>query len=590
LRGEGRGEGDLKAITGCYNSPPLNPLPPGLGEGKMTFYECVNVPLFIYNQNTIQEVSMKKLLLFIVVVVGIAWAGTSWYVGRQTESFLQQFIKAQNEQTSSMGITQELVSYKRSLLGARAITRLNISASPLNTFIDEIQFVNDITNGPVFFGGTSPVHFGIAYITSHLDMDSLNKKNRDWIATAFGGDHPFQTRAFINFNGITDYLAVFNPLILEMDGATISIDGADLTGSADTDMLGTYRIQTGMFEVRGADSFFSVPSIQISGTVTGMIAGQAIGSFSISAPQIAIKASETSETIMFDADITSSSEVKNDTVEGSVRLLVDSIQGAGDVLSKIDYWAEFHGMHIDGLEALHQIRMDMANLQNQTGWNDETMQTPEDLQKNQEMMSDITGQLVDAVFSKLLQTGKSRIRFDLKAENPDGMATIDIDLTYAGEGTPNMAELMSYGPDEWAKMMQGTIALAIDQGILPEGAVMLAMPFIQQGLIVQKGDRLHAAMKIEGDSIVLNGTRMRLSELLHMLSPATGAAEVEEDIDATYGIPADLMMKIQNEGLTPEIMQLLEERDDIPEQTMEMFRQIQQLQQDMLDGTMPATR
>jgi uncharacterized protein YdgA (DUF945 family) len=556
----------------------------------MTFYECVNVPLFIYNQNTIQEVSMKKLLLFIVVVVGIAWAGTSWYVGRQTESFLQQFIKAQNEQTSSMGITQELVSYKRSLLGARAITRLNISASPLNTFIDEIQFVNDITNGPVFFGGTSPVHFGIAYITSHLDMDSLNKKNRDWIATAFGGDHPFQTRAFINFNGITDYLAVFNPLILEMDGATISIDGADLTGSADTDMLGTYRIQTGMFEVRGADSFFSVPSIQISGTVTGMIAGQAIGSFSISAPQIAIKASETSETIMFDADITSSSEVKNDTVEGSVRLLVDSIQGAGDVLSKIDYWAEFHGMHIDGLEALHQIRMDMANLQNQTGWNDETMQTPEDLQKNQEMMSDITGQLVDAVFSKLLQTGKSRIRFDLKAENPDGMATIDIDLTYAGEGTPNMAELMSYGPDEWAKMMQGTIALAIDQGILPEGAVMLAMPFIQQGLIVQKGDRLHAAMKIEGDSIVLNGTRMRLSELLHMLSPATGAAEVEEDIDATYGIPADLMMKIQNEGLTPEIMQLLEERDDIPEQTMEMFRQIQQLQQDMLDGTMPATR
>jgi hypothetical protein len=41
LRGEGRGEGDVKAITGCYTPPPLNPLP--LGEGKMTFYERVNL-------------------------------------------------------------------------------------------------------------------------------------------------------------------------------------------------------------------------------------------------------------------------------------------------------------------------------------------------------------------------------------------------------------------------------------------------------------------------------------------------------------------------------------------------------------------
>jgi len=44
LRGEGRGEGDVKSITGCHNPPPLNPLPQG--EGKMTFYDAIKVQGF----------------------------------------------------------------------------------------------------------------------------------------------------------------------------------------------------------------------------------------------------------------------------------------------------------------------------------------------------------------------------------------------------------------------------------------------------------------------------------------------------------------------------------------------------------------
>jgi hypothetical protein len=48
---------------------------------------------------------------------------------------------------------------------------------------------------------------------------------------------------------------------------------------------------------------------------------------------------------------------------------------------------------------------------------------------------------------------------------------------------------------------------------------------------------------------------------------------------ADLGIPPDLMERIQNEGMTPEVMQALEESDDVPSEALEMFKQLQQMEQ-----------
>jgi hypothetical protein len=83
---------------------------------------------------------------------------------------------------------------------------------------------------------------------------------------------------------------------------------------------------------------------------------------------------------------------------------------------------------------------------------------------------------------------------------------------------------------------------------------------------------------------------MRFSDLLHMISPPAAENTAEGNINAAPDIPEDIMLKIQQEGLTPEVMQLLEERDDVPAETAEMFRQLQQLQQEMQAGNMPDQR
>jgi hypothetical protein len=119
---------------------------------------------------------------------------------------------------------------------------------------------------------------------------------------------------------------------------------------------------------------------------------------------------------------------------------------------------------------------------------------------------------------------------------------------------------------------------------------MMLMPFIQQGIVVEEGSKLKASIELAGESVILNGTRMRFTDLLHMVSPPTAENTAEGNIDAAPDIPADIMLKIQEKGLTPEVMQLLQERDDVPPETAEMFRQLQQLQQEMQAGNMPDQR
>lgn len=532
---------------------------------------------------------MKKLLLSLPIVLGLIWAGTSWYVGQQTESVLQQFIDRQNEQTASQGMTQEIVSYERGAFGAKAITKLKMSKPPLNEIVGEVQFMNDIVNGPVFFGGASPVQFGMSRINTRLDMESLDEEKRQWLTTAFEGKQPMESHAVVGFSGNSDYHVTVNPMKLDQDGTTFVMDGAEMSGSSTADMAGKFDVHVGKLEVKEANSTFTMPSLDATGDITDMVAGQAVGSFDMHAPQVSVQAEGTTEPFVFDANIKTSSDVKDDAVEGKLNLVMDSIKGANDALSKLDYSIEFQGLNIEGLNAINQLQAEMANMQNQMDWNDEAMETPEGQQKMQELMTNISQkseQLIDAIFSKLLKADKSHMHHVLMAESPKGKANADIDLTYTGQGSPGMMELVSYGPNDWAKMMKGKIMLDIDQTMLPEGFDMMVMPYMEQGLVAQDGDRLKTSIELAGDNVTLNGKQMSFADLLQILSPS-GAGMMEEGGDAELGIPEDLMQKIQQEGLTPEVMQLLEESDDVPRETVEMFKQLQQIQQDVEEGKMP---
>ncbi len=531
---------------------------------------------------------MKKIatLLSVPVVLLAAWGGSSWYIGQQTEASIRQLIDQQNQQMAGRGVKQELVSYEKSAFGAKAVSKLKFDVPPLNEAIGEVQFVNDIQNGPVFFGGGSAVQFGMSRMTTHLDMAALDDEKRQALKTAFAGQEPFIGHTVVGFSNTGTYNFSMNPLKLDESGTALTIDGANLSGAYSQDMTGTINMHVGKLEMKEPTSKLEIPSMDVEGNVTGVLAGQALGQFSVKAPQVSVLAEGTTKPVVFDMALKSNSDVKDHEASGSVEFTADNIQGVNDALTRAALKLDFSGLNEDGLKEFGELQAEMQNTLNQTEWNADAMETPEGQKKQQELMqkvSETSNQMVGLLFSKVLKTGKSRLHNVVSAESPKGKFNSDIDLTYTGQGAPGMTELVSFGPNDWAKIMQGKVTLDADKAMLPEGTEMLLTPLEQQGLLKVDGAKLKSEAILAGDNVTLNGKQMSFADFLTLLAPDTGAASAPEGAvggdAADLGIPQDLMDKIQKEGLTKENMQLLEESDDVPKETVDMFKQLQQLQQ-----------
>lgn len=531
---------------------------------------------------------MKKLLLSAPVVLLVAWGGASWFIGQQTEASIKQFLDQQNQASARSGLHQELVSYEKGLLSSKAITKMTFDAPPFNEWVGEVQVINSIQNGPVFFGGGSPLQFGSARVDTQLDMDSLDEEKRQWLTTAFEGKPPLEGHTVLGFGGNADYDFTINPMKVD-NGATIVTDAITMQGSSTStaDMQGTISITAGKVEIRDDASQISIPSAQLEGEVTGMVGGQALGNFDLKVPGVSVLAAGTTVPTTFDLAMQTGSDVKDNELAGKLTMQASNIQGVEDALSKLDFSMDMAGLDVAGLEELGKLQADMQSHQNQMVWNADAMETPEGQQKQQELMEKINQtaeQVMQVAFGKVLKTNKSHLHSVLKAESAKGGINADIDLTYTGEGIPSLMELATYTPNDWGKMLKGKIALDADKAMLPEGFDMLVMPYEEQGLIKMEGDKLKSDIELAGENVTLNGKSMPFADLMQMLAPqGTGI----EGGDPDMGIPEDLMQKIEQEGLTPEVIQLLEESDDVPRETVEMLRQLQQIQQDVQDGKMP---
>lgn len=540
---------------------------------------------------------MKKIvtLLSIPVALLVAWGGASWYVGQQTETTIRHFIDQQNQQAAGQRVKQELVSYEKSLLGAKAVTKLKFDVPPLSQDIGEIQFVNDVQNGPVFFGGGSAVQFGASRISTRLDMDALDAEKRKALETLFAGKPPIEGNTVIGFGGGTAFNFRVNPLKFDEEGSTVTLDGATIAGDYNAEMVGQLTAHMGKLEIKETNSQVVVPSIALTGELKGMVAGQVLGTFDMKAPQVSILAEGTTTPVVFDMALQTHSDIKDNEAFGSVNFGADNITGVNDTVSKLNYKLAFAGLDVDGLKEVAQLQTEMQNALSQTDWNAESMETPEGQKKQQELMEKVSKsseQMISVIFSKVLKTGKSRVHNVLNAESPKGKLNADIDLTYTGKTAPSMVELIGFGPDDWAKIIQGRVLLDADKAILPEGAEMLLAPLSAQGLLKVEGEKVKSDVTLAGENVTLNGREMRFADFMHLIVPSegmgmgeTGSAD-SSDSAADLGIPPDLMQRIEKEGLSPEVMQALEESDDVPSEALEMFKQLQQIQ-DMQSGKLP---
>lgn len=451
----------------------------------------------------------------------------------------------------------------------------------------------------IFFGGGSGISTGLSRWRTTLDTQVLPAETQQKIKEIFEARPPFEASTIVGFGNTASYVINVNPAIVKENGETVlSVAGVTAEGVSDTqDFTGTMHLQMGKLVAGSAAENLTIPALDAKADVKGMIATQMLGTVDIKAPQVAIQTAGLPEPATFDASIQTDTQQQNNDVNSKLALKADNIniKGLPNSLTSASYTVDMQGLNVAGLEEIGKIQGELQNLQSQIDWNAEAMETPDGQKKQQEIiaqMGQISEKLLNTIFAKVLQSDKTQVHQALNLVNQKGKINADVNVTYTGKQAPKLAEIASFTPNDWAQLMKANVAIQADKAALPEAAMMFTGALTGQGLLKDEPNQFKLDLKTEGDKVNLNGKEMTVNEFLAQVAPNMGAPSATMPDSSALGgedmgLPDDLMKKMQEQGLTPEVMQLIEESDDVPAETKETLKQLQTLQEDLKAGKEP---
>ena len=522
---------------------------------------------------------MKKLgvvIAALLAVGGAAWVGSSWYIGKETEKLVRAQIDQANQQLAVRGVRQELVSYDSSLLGAKAVTRLQVTEPVIAEWLNNVQFTHTIKNGPVLFA--NGVSLGVSHWDSRLDTSSLPEKTKAFVDKAFAGGEPLVATTKIGFDQVLHTQMTINPMDarLEESNGTLKLAGVTLTADISAkDKSGPFIITADKFEWRDQNASLAIPSLQAEGQA-GAVAG-GLENFTAKAPEITILAAGETAPLKMDLTMQSSTTEQNGSIQGNGSFQLANIQGPHALVKQADIKVDYAGFKLDGLKDIQALQAKLQALQEQMQVDEVATELPEGQKQQQQLgqqAQQVTEELLDVILNKVLQAGESKLRYDLNLDLGNGKVTSVTDLTYAGSSQPiKLNDLMLYGPKDWGRLVKGSVDLSADKTAVPEDLGMLLSYPLAQKSIVEANNQYKLQLKLLGETAELNGSPVEFADLPAKFFPQMPSLGAKNDL----GIPPDLMKQIEEQGMTPEIMQQLEESDDVPKETLQMLKQLQQM-------------
>ena len=97
---------------------------------------------------------MKKIVstgITLIVFFTIIWSVSSWYFGSKAEQDLKFLLKSNAGLSGERLFREELISYKRTWMGANAILRISSDNNSFSERFGEFDVKANLLNGPVFF-------------------------------------------------------------------------------------------------------------------------------------------------------------------------------------------------------------------------------------------------------------------------------------------------------------------------------------------------------------------------------------------------------------------------------------------------------
>jgi uncharacterized protein YdgA (DUF945 family) len=526
---------------------------------------------------------MKKLIGFLLTLLILAvavWGGATWFVAQQTEEKIKAYIK-QTGQLSDGSVNQELVSYEPvSFTKAKAVTVFKTGIPMIDEMLADTKIIMNVTHGPVVITKEGGVQFALSRWDSEMDLSELDDEAQAELAALFGENTPMKGHLLLGYDQKANYKIDLSPVNMQDEFSSFTMGGAEIIGRTEINqVVGPVKMNVGEIYFKSPEMESTIPSIIADIDIKGYVGSQMLGTVDIQAQGIKLTPADGTGDITFDLLAQSDSRNEDGVLAGNTQFEFQNIHEPSQTLSNAKLDLLFDGFSAGGVNEMTQLQSELSNLQNQLMWNMEATQNPEGQDKMMELvgqMQDVSQRMLQVLFEKVLIAGKSQVDGQLILTGDKGDTNLDLTVVYTGSKEPiTMDQLMMGNTDSLIQAISLAIEGKSDKSMLSDELQMVMSMGELQGIL----QSTEAAYELKGSltdgQVVLNGKNMSVEEFVSLFAPS------EEEIAAqaeAMAIPEDIEKRIQEEGLTPEVMQILEESEDINPVLLEQLRELSKMQ------------
>ncbi|CNI30339.1 putative GTP-binding protein YdgA [Yersinia rohdei] len=492
---------------------------------------------------------MKKSLVAVsvIVVLGAAWTGASWYTGKLIEQRMGELVNNANGQIKTLlpkaGVIFAYKDYQRGIFSSQVRYTLQADSTVAGEKAlkdgDEVAFIETIDHGPFPLAQLKKFNLIPSMASVHTELANTPALKKLFEVTK--GKSPFTADSRIAYSGDTSSAITFIPIEYQKDTTSMKFSGAQIDADVSRDLRKVNMSGTAdnlVFATK--NNWDQLEQFSLQGLTLKSDSNMGKFDLSIGDQQLAIKqisfsvdGKDTATLVGFNLN-TQLGETEKD-LNGKLTYTLDALKIQGNDFGSGKLAFAFNNLDGQSLKQFTSAYNQQVMLAVQAGENLDTeayqQQMTEMLMANLPALMKGNPTINIAPLSWKNAKGESTFTLGLAFTDPalakdNGApvlarsvkkvdATLTIPMPMATELTTQAARLQGYSPEEAAKMAQQQV-----QGIAAMGQMFK--------LTTTKDDVISSSFHFADNQVDLNGQKMSLPEFFGLFGMFGGAPEPED--------------------------------------------------------------
>ncbi|MCB5308378.1 YdgA family protein [Yersinia massiliensis] len=502
---------------------------------------------------------MKKSLVAVsvIVVLGAAWTGASWYTGKLIEQRMGELVNNANDQIRTLlpkaGVKLAYTDYQRGLFTSQVRYVLQADSSVAGEKAlkdgDEVAFIETIDHGPFPLAQLKKFNLIPSMASVHTELANTPALKKLFEVTK--GQSPFTADSRISYSGDTSSAITFIPIDYKQNTTSVKFSGAKIDADVSRDLRNVKMSgdsENIVFATK--NQWDQIEQFTLQGLVLKSDSQMGKFDLSIGDQQLGIKqmsfsldGKETATLVGFNLN-TQLGETDKD-LNGKLTYTLDALKIQGSDFGSGKLAFAFDRLDGQSLKQFTAAYNQQALKAVQAG---ENLDAEAYQQEMTEMLiaklpALLKGSPTFSIAPLSWKNSKGESTFTLNVDLTDPStaktngeplltqavkkvdATLTIPMPMATELTTQAAQLQGYSPEEAQKLAQQQV-----QGIAAMGQMFK--------LTTTKDNVISSSIHFADDKVDLNGQKMSVQEFVGLFGMFGGAPAEENTGDEPADVPA----------------------------------------------------